>query len=102
MESMYRGSKEPRMKEVVMTQIMGDQHRPRGGGSASKGAMHGAEALLAEVLMLEGMGVGDVDTALRFEVVELVRSVRVTTDKGSETELWWGNWEDREERVGAR
>jgi hypothetical protein len=86
---------------VVTTQIMGDQCRPRGGGSASIRPMHGAEALLAEVLMLEGMGVGNVDTTLGFEVVELVRGVRVTADKGFEMELWWGNWEDGEERVGA-
>jgi hypothetical protein len=89
------------MKEAVTTQIMGDQRRPRGGGSASKGAMRRAEVLLAEVLMLEGMGVGDMDTTLGFEVMELVHGVRVTADKGSKTELWWGNWEDREERVRA-
>jgi hypothetical protein len=89
------------MKEAVTTQIMGDQCRPRGGGSASKGAMRGTEALLAEVLMFEGMGVGNVDMTPGFEVVELVCGVRVTVDKGFEMELWWGNWEDGEERVGA-
>jgi hypothetical protein len=102
MESMYRGLKELRMKEAVTTQIMGDQCRPRGGGSASKGAMRGIEVLLAEVLMFKGVGVGDVDTTLGFEVMELVHGVRVTADKGFETELWWGNWEDGEERVGGR
>jgi hypothetical protein len=90
------------MKEVVTTQIIGDQRRPRGGGSASKGAMRGTEALLTEVLMFKGMGVGNVDTTSGFEVVELVCGVSVTADKGFEMELWWGNWEDGEERVGAR
>jgi hypothetical protein len=59
--------------------------------------MRGTEALLAEVLIFEGMGVGDVDMTLGFEVVELVHGVRVTADKGFETELWWGNREDGEE-----
>jgi hypothetical protein len=96
-ESMYRGSKEPRMNEAVTTQIMGDQCRPRGLGSASIGMMRGTEVLLAEVLMFKGMGVGNMDMTLGFEVVELVRGVMVTADKGSEMELGWGNWEDREE-----
>jgi hypothetical protein len=64
--------------------------------------MRGTEALLAEVLVFERMGVGNMDMTLGFEVAELVRGVRVTTDKGFETELWWGNWEDGEERVRAR
>jgi hypothetical protein len=96
-ESMYQGSKEPRMKEAVMTQIMGDHRRPRGGGSASIRLMRGTEALLAEVLMFEGMGVGDVDMTLGFEVMELVYRIRVTADEGFEMELGWGNWEDGEE-----
>ena len=44
--------------------------------------MRGAEALLAEVLVLEGMGVGNMDMTLGLEVVELVRGVWIATDKG--------------------
>jgi hypothetical protein len=97
MESIYHSSKEPIMKEEVTTQIMGDQHRLRGSGSTSIRPMREIEALLAEVLMFKGMGVGNVDTTLGFEVMELVCGVRVTADEGFKTELGWGNWEDREE-----
>jgi hypothetical protein len=44
--------------------------------------MRGTEALLAEVLVLKGMGMGNVDTTLGFEVMELVRGVWITTDEG--------------------
>jgi hypothetical protein len=70
------------MKLEVTSQIMGEKRNPRGSDSASKGAMRGAEALLAEVLVFERMGVGNVDTTLGFELVELVHSVWITTDKG--------------------
>jgi hypothetical protein len=70
------------MKLEVTSQIMGEKYRPKGSDSASIGAMRGTEVLLAEVLMFKGMGVGDMDTTLGFEVVELVHGVRVTTDKG--------------------
>jgi hypothetical protein len=60
---------------------MGDRHRPRGSGSTSIGMMQGIEVFLAEVLMFEGMGVGNVDTLARGEVVELVRAVWIATDK---------------------
>jgi hypothetical protein len=80
-ESRYRGSKEPRKKEVPTSQIIGERRKPRRSGSTSIRAMRGTEAFLAEVLMFKGMGVGNVDTTLEFEVVELVRGVWVTTDE---------------------
>jgi hypothetical protein len=52
--------------------------------------------------MFKGMGVGNVDMTLGFEVVELVHGVRVTADEGFKIELGWGNWEDGEERVRGR
>jgi hypothetical protein len=81
---------------------MGERRKPRRSGSASIRAMRGAEVLLAEVLVLKGMGVGNVDTTLRFEVMELMCGVWITTDEGCEPELWGRDWEDGEERVGAR
>jgi hypothetical protein len=43
--------------------------------------MQGTVALLTEVLMFEGMGVGNMDTTLGFEVMELVCGVWITMDE---------------------
>jgi hypothetical protein len=94
--------KEPRIKELVTSQIMGARCKPRGSGSTSIRVMHGAEVFLAEVLVLKGMGVGNMDMLARGEVVELVCGVWIVTDKWLEVELWWGNWEDGEEWVARR
>jgi hypothetical protein len=53
--------------------------------------------LLAEVHVFKGMGMSDVDAALRPEVMELVHSVRVATHKGFELETGRGDWENGEE-----
>jgi hypothetical protein len=61
--------------------------------------MQGTEALLAEVLVFKGMGMGNMNTTLGFEVVELVYGVWITMDKGCKSEIGRRDWEDREERV---
>jgi hypothetical protein len=69
------------MKLEPTSQIIGERLKLNRSDSASKGAMRGAEVLLAEVLMLKGVGVSNMDTTLRFEVVELVHGIRGTTDE---------------------
>ena len=53
--------------------------------------------LLAEVLVLEGMDMGDVHTSTRDEGVELMDSIGVPSDEHPEGELgaWgWVVWEE--------
>jgi hypothetical protein len=80
-ESKYRGSYELRMNELDTNQTIGDNLRPQGSGSTSIRPMRGTDPFLAEMLVLKGVGVGDVNTSLGFELVELVRGVWVTTDE---------------------
>ena len=88
-----------------MTKTKGELTRPMGSGySVTVRPVRGATRLLAEVLMLKGVSVGDVGTLTRVEGVELVRGVRITTQERSEgdrAELGFGDWDGGEERLSG-
>ena len=55
--------------------------------------------LLAEVLVVKGMGMRDMLALAREEVMVRVCSVGVGTPEGLEPKGGWRDWEDGEERV---
>ena len=68
-----------------MTKTNGELTRPMGSRySVTVRLVRGAMRLLAEVLMLKGVSVGDVGVLTRAEGVELVRGVRITMQEGAE------------------
>ena len=71
--------KEPLYKAVLMHHNIGESPDPKGMDLVSIGTVGRALGLLAEVLVFEGVRVGDVGAFTRLEVEELVRGVRVAT-----------------------
>jgi hypothetical protein len=86
-----------RLSAVNTVQSIGEYPSPKGIGSVSIGPMRGTDTFLAEVLVLKGMGVGDVEAGAGPEGGELVRGVGVLTHEGPELETGARDCKGREE-----